>query len=388
MKLDLAGRAGRYPSLDGLRGIAILAVLLRHAAHYWPLPLEGSGWNFWHNGWLGVNLFFALSGFLIFHHLLNNWPKNNIKSFLYTYFLKRTLRIIPVYFAALLIVYLNLIPNYQPTQPITWQITLQHFFFIQEYYSSPLIIPLWSVAVEEKFYLIAPALAAVALHYPPRKTLQLLILLFAAYLTSKLLLIFLAPPSDYSEYFWRLRAPFQHAAINIILGALAALLSHHYPKIKISITARANITNTLYITLIAITCSISWLETQNWLAVDLASLLFTCICAGLIYLHVQPDAIHYPILDSRPLRFFAKISYPLYAIHVILIPSAITINKQISDSPDLNFLSFFMIYFALSITLAIAIHLAIEKPFLHIKESLQYTEQSQPIKTQANLRAP
>ena len=62
---DIIGDAGEFPVLDGLRAIAILLVLLRHAVHYREQGLEGSFWNIFYNGWIGVDLFFVLSGFLI-----------------------------------------------------------------------------------------------------------------------------------------------------------------------------------------------------------------------------------------------------------------------------------------------------------------------------------
>lgn len=375
MKLSITGSAGRYPDLDGLRGLAIIAVLLRHAAHYWPQPLEGEFWNLWYNGWLGVNLFFALSGFLISQHLLAWWPTQSTREFLSIYALKRSLRIIPIYLTALLLSISSIIPDYTPTQPITWEITIQHLLFVQEYYSSPLIIPLWSVAIEEKFYLLAPLIIALFLHSQKIKFIKGLCITITAFEAGKLLIIWLVSPYDYSQYFWSFRAPFQHAAINIAMGSIAALIMHQRPTLNLCTTTHRKVSAALSSMLIITLFSVNWLKTEQWLAIDLSSWLFTAACAGLILLHAQPNTPPHPILGSRFLRFFAKISYPLYATHIMTIPLAISLSNSISDIQDNNFLLFFTTYIAISITLALAIHLLIEKPFLNIKDRLQYPKQ-------------
>jgi peptidoglycan/LPS O-acetylase OafA/YrhL len=376
MNLGITGSAGRYPSLDGLRGIAIIAVLLRHAAYYWPQPLESSFWNPWINGWLGVNLFFVLSGFLIFQHLLNWWPEQNIRSFLSTFFLKRFLRIIPVYLITLALAALCVIPEYTPVQPINWEITLQHLLFIQEYYSSPLVIPLWSVATEEKFYLLAPLIVALFLRSNRAKFLSGLAAIASIYVAGKSLTILLVPPDSYENYFWTFRAPFQHAAIHIAIGSSVALITHKRPSLQISTTTHKSLFATLCTILILIFCSIDWLKTKQWLIADVVSLVFTAACAGLAFLLIQPRTYPHPILESRPLLFFAKISYPLYATHIMLIPLSIAACNTISEFQQINFLAFAILYLALSIALALIIHLLIEKPFLRIKDRLQYPERS------------
>src|SRR6266496_5976018 len=87
-----------YPALDGLRGIAILLVVLLHNFGFM---------NYFFFGWLGVDLFFVLSGFLITNILLNTLGQPN---FLRNFYIRRVLRIFPLYYL-ILIICLFIIPG-------------------------------------------------------------------------------------------------------------------------------------------------------------------------------------------------------------------------------------------------------------------------------------
>ena len=106
------------PALDGLRGIAILLVLVQNAGHFGAHP---SG-AFWVTaliaaiGWVGVQLFFVLSGFLITVKLLETQSASNYFS---VFFGRRVLRIFPLYYAALIV---GLLIGVLPTGvPRTWR---------------------------------------------------------------------------------------------------------------------------------------------------------------------------------------------------------------------------------------------------------------------------
>jgi hypothetical protein len=160
-----ARRQGAIPELDGLRGIAILLVLLRHGARpYW----EGTGSLYpigaWDagiplvNGWMGVDLFFVLSGFLISHHIMRRSAGPVARVEWREYCSRRLLRIAPAYYAVLLLVALVPLPFYPIDREGIGLRLAYHLLFLQDYLPSDFVVAFWSLGVEVKFYLAAPLL--------------------------------------------------------------------------------------------------------------------------------------------------------------------------------------------------------------------------------------
>lgn len=159
----------RIPELDGLRGMAILLVMV---GHYFSVPGVGSVSllnGYWFRlGWTGVDLFFVLSGFLIGGILLEARGSSN---YFKTFYARRFFRIIPLYYAWILL-YVILAPVLRiflsekigPVQQVDGSI-LAHLFFVQNFHeflkpgaSFWWFSSTWSLAVEEQYYLVAPLL--------------------------------------------------------------------------------------------------------------------------------------------------------------------------------------------------------------------------------------
>lgn len=148
------GGAGRIPELDGLRGLAALAIVLFHSN---PKRLPA--------GWAAVDLFFVLSGYLITAILLKHAGTPGL---LRSFYLRRGLRIWPIYYLAigLLLAFDPLLPaacnrgalaydlTYTQTVPLYWADTMPVF--------SRYLRHTWTLVVEEQFYLVWPLLVLAA----------------------------------------------------------------------------------------------------------------------------------------------------------------------------------------------------------------------------------
>lgn len=153
--------AHRVRELDGLRGIAVLLVILCHGPGFMGRadlrigrPLSHPLFDLlrlFQSGWIGVDLFFVLSGYLITGILLDTTSRPN---YYRNFFARRALRILPLYYGFLLVV--ALAPLHLPGSLMAW-----FFVFVGNIamVAKPwpgFIGPLWSLQVEEQFYLTFP----------------------------------------------------------------------------------------------------------------------------------------------------------------------------------------------------------------------------------------
>ena len=162
------------PALDGLRGLAILLVLI---FHWFP----NTHWiNTLPNGPIGVTLFFVLSGFLITSILLQAREKNDFLTSFKSFIFRRALRIFPIYYLLLLAIYVLGRLGFS-LQTDFFQHPEYYLFYAYNHYLemrkdwSDLLSPFWSLAVEEQFYLIWPI---IILAFPCSKRWKELFLFF------------------------------------------------------------------------------------------------------------------------------------------------------------------------------------------------------------------
>ncbi len=149
----------RIEVLDGLRGLAIILVV---GYHYF---------SFMRLGWVGVDLFFVLSGFLITGKLINSKGGYHYFS---DFYLKRFLRILPLYYLTLIVFFLVvpfLFPelvtsSYQTlikNQAFYWTLTVNWFTALKGWPANTIFVPFWSLSCEMQYYLIWPFLVFVLL---------------------------------------------------------------------------------------------------------------------------------------------------------------------------------------------------------------------------------
>lgn len=164
----------RIDTLDGVRGLAILAVLIDHSA-IWITPttfLDRAVQAFTGSGWEGVDLFFVLSGFLITGILID---AKGGQHYFRNFYARRVLRIFPIYYLTiglvLLMSFVPLVAHHYPeataelqrVQPWYWTYTTNYLIALHGWAAAPMrSTHLWSLAVEEQFYLVWPALVLLA----------------------------------------------------------------------------------------------------------------------------------------------------------------------------------------------------------------------------------
>ncbi len=151
----------RNHGLDTLRALAILLVMTFHGRSFLPSFLDPVG----RFGWMGVDLFFVLSGYLIAAQLFRDYARSGCIR-LREFYSRRAFRVLPAYLAVLL-VYVVL-PGWReaPVMAPLWQyLTFTYNLFVS-YPAQRAFSHIWSLCVEEQFYLVLPLLLIVLLRRP------------------------------------------------------------------------------------------------------------------------------------------------------------------------------------------------------------------------------
>jgi len=378
-------RPGLLPELDGLRAIAILLVLLRHATR----PFDAAGepllqlgpWragSLLVNGWTGVDLFFVLSGFLIGYHLVRRWRAGDPGRQLRRYVEKRLLRIVPAYYFVLIAVVLGAFPFYSLERARLGARTLYHLAFLQDYLGSDIVVAFWSLGVEEKFYLLAPLVVVpLARRAGARRFLPLVAVLLLAPAARLATYLSLGSPADYLTYFERLRSPFHLSLDGLVVGTAIALAYSDealWRRLATPERGRALLRGGIVAALLLLAVaplvdSVSALEAA--LLATAIALVFGALVAGALACGEGPLKA---FLSSRFLLFFSKISYSLYLVHMLFMePVARALDRFPAWRElgvDGRFLVYLPVYATLSIAAGTLLHYLVEKPFLRLKDRL------------------
>ncbi len=299
---------GRIRSIDGLRGIAFLTVLLAHYVGDAPHGLRFTNGD----GWLGVQLFFVLSGFLIGGILIDNRESTTLFSTFYT---RRALRILPpCYTTVLVVLFIAAVIPHADWVPSSLA-PLAYFTFTQNIvmamHNVPdgvWLLPTWTLAVEEQFYLLFPLMLVVT----PRRLLPAVVI--ACALSAPILrgaIMAVMPKNVFGVgtlLFCRWDA--------LLIGVMVALI-YRSPELFGRLT-RNNCRSLMYLTLVAawgvpITAVIDrFFGTRLFDVLGIAS---AAVCFGAIILMLLGGLHWRTALEAKWLQFFGMISYTAYLIH-------------------------------------------------------------------------
>ena len=367
-------------ALDGLRGVAVLAVMLFHFTMYEEStrPLYRSALRLLGAGWAGVDLFFALSGFLITGILLDTRDQPH---FFRNFYARRALRILPLYYAVLAVVMVMLAVRL-PASGTELRDLFGRQLWLWTYTSNieGAIAGQWhfnaggvyldhfrSLAIEEQFYLVWPVVV-LTLSRRALTASTLGIALTAALLRAVLTACGVAPTTVYSFTPCRLDA--------LALGGLAAVVVREPAFRWLWLTRGAG--------LLALG-QLAWLAWRQrglpWLDsnVDVSGLSALAVLAAsvLVELSVEPGGPLRSLFRSRPLVFLGKYSYATYVFHYMLwprlerhLPAARL--EAASGSELLGLVGHVMIGIAISVALAVLSFHLFERHFLALRRRFAY----------------
>jgi peptidoglycan/LPS O-acetylase OafA/YrhL len=322
--------AHQIPTLDGMRGIAVLAVLAFHFA--WTFPGEDPGaahgvteklavhlHDFLWSGWTGVDLFFVLSGFLITRGLVTP-SKKPLGTRMKMFWMRRVLRIFPLYYAVVIVgtIVCLAIGGWTPSLP--YWLYMQNYALAFDNEVMRWTAHFWSLAIEEQFYFVWPI---VALASPKRRLIPIILLVILA-------CVMLRAGITMKGHFWDeltikkfvYRATFTRCD-GLLMGALVAVLQreHDHPLSYAWRRMRWPVFVATALALLGLYALAHGLNDYDrrvmvvgyfLLAVFFASGVSLC-ADGVIGERARG------ILSSRPLVACGKVSYGMYIFHWPLV---------------------------------------------------------------------
>ena len=352
------------PELDSLRGIACLLVLLFHGFgnHYSGKGLPSvAGWfvasTRW--GWTGVNLFFVLSGFLITGILLDSRQTSRYYA---RFYYRRALRILPAYYGILLVL-LVLTRAGMVDRPASWGFLGLSAIYLANSTTLFGVLPqygvLWSLAVEEHFYLLWP----LCVRKLGLRGLAILAGLICLFSLAFRIAAFEMGFDALGRYTWLV-------ADGLAMGALLAIAARAFQgnRAKIRLIAAGAFS-------LAVVCYLVDRVIGHALAGGSAHI--TSINAFYLGLLTTTLLIGSGFNIRQPiLAFFGEISYGLYLIHLLCFDLVDHYSVRFWPSlrsAERNFglmLIRFLIAGTLAVTIAYLSRRYFEEPFLRLKERL------------------
>jgi peptidoglycan/LPS O-acetylase OafA/YrhL len=213
----------RIKRLDILRCVAVLLVVISHSGIFFLTVKVG---------WVGVDLFFVLSGFLISGLLYSEYNKRGDISFR-RFFIRRGLKIYPAFYVMLLATFVGqLLFWHAPPQPFSTY--LREILFVQNYYFA-IWGHTWSLAVEEHFYIVLALLLLLLARYssnrqdPFRRIPQIFLFVACACLALRILTIVLTPQAKFLTS--DVMNPTHTRIDGLFFGVLLGYLYHFRPEV-------------------------------------------------------------------------------------------------------------------------------------------------------------
>jgi len=347
-----------FANLDGVRFICITAVLWHHAGFkdYGSLRLL-------ERGFLGVDFFFVLSGFLITTLLLREEARKGSFSFRGFYW-RRFLRIIPVYFfvVTLSTLYFGVIKG----QSEALQRAPFYYLFLSNFLTShtPLLGPTWSLSVEEQYYVVWPLLMALV----PRPWLVPVVSLgVTANVVGAAGGFDWFVDTPFTQGFFVLKLPNATYA-PILLGSLTAILLHRPRSYGLLSKALAHRLTPIPLVLgLSLLCQFGPVDLRG-----LPNLAIHCLMSALLISLVTNERNCFgPLLNWSPLVRIGQVSYGLYLYHLVGLHVATVGQKAVFGATN-PWANLFLMY-AVSMVMAELSHRTLEAYFRSFRNRPPFT---------------
>jgi peptidoglycan/LPS O-acetylase OafA/YrhL len=380
MQSRVGPREERIPALDGLRGVAVLLVLFFHFTMFGRLAFvaqgttgleRGIGWTIAvtaMSGWIGVDLFFVLSGYLITTILLR---ERGGPRFFRSFYLRRAARILPLYYAFLgcYAAYVVAVDSPARLTTLGWPLAFATNIALGLHGDGAIpheIQHLWSIAIEEQFYLVFPVFVLLL----SRTALR--VMCASGILTALVFRMALRPDLPTCGFLTPARCD------GLLVGALVAALMTPggiHEGLPSSVRAARW---ALGGTFAALASFVVWRGSLMGadVIVDVygrtpLNLFFGAVVAACVLLPGSPLV---RALSVAPLRFFGRYSYGMYVLHMPVIAGLLAHHATVrrfslaTGSVLAGYALFLTIATSATLVAALASFFALERPFLRMRE--------------------
>jgi peptidoglycan/LPS O-acetylase OafA/YrhL len=359
------GRSMRLPGLDLLRALAVIWTMLFHSFLVGGL---GEDWNWLQRyGWMGVDLFFVLSGFLIGEQVLKPLASGARFSFR-EFYLRRAFRILPAFWAVLALYLMG--PGFReaPGMEPWWKFA---GFFVNlsiDYSNNTAFSHAWSLCVEEHFYLVFPLLAWLLCKRPSAMRffgLCIAIAIGGIALRSAIWVHFDGLDPDRNWFVEEIYYPTWNRLDGLLAGAMLATWKTYRPQSWAHVAARANL---IFIAALATMALSFWLfrERTGLLGNSIGWPVLSLGLAMLVLAGAQTGSW----IGRRGVpgaAWLASVSYSLYLIHK---PVYVWVQTHYGAALDGRGYAAFAIYGAASVIAAAMLYYLVERPCLRLRERL------------------
>jgi len=353
----------RQPGLDLLRALAIIVVVIYHAGIMgFPMPGRVHRW-----GWIGVDLFFVLSGYLIGGQLLAPLARNQPVD-LKRFFARRALRIMPAYFVVLAIyIFLPSWREYPEMYP-WWKFLLS----VQNIglHGGTAFSHAWSLAVEDQFYLTLPLILLFVNRWP-RAAIILPCAIFVGGLVLRTVLALKSPSIDggvaFRDYQAWIYYPTWTRLDPLVFGVALAAIEKFRPQWWLRLT---NLAPWFLLPALALIVYALWLGEGEYLEFSTVIWQFPLLAIGMAALLICAQS------DRLPLRYFkvpgaafiASIAYSAYLVQKLVIHAVGEFCR--AHDVDLKSAPALIAVEICVYAVATVLFLLVERPFLRLRHRL------------------